>query len=61
MQPMLIITFKNVGHGDTIIIEWQNDRGENEMGIIDCHQKERKSNAAIDHIIKKGYKQIHFM
>lgn len=33
---LLTITFKNVGHGDTIIIEWQNDRGENEMGIIDC-------------------------
>ena len=58
---MLSITFKNVGHGDTIIIEWQNDSGENEIGIIDCHQQEKKSNAVIEHIRRKGYRKIRFM
>lgn len=58
---MLAITFKNVGHGDTIIVGWQNDLGENEMGIIDCHQAEGKPNPAIEHIKKKNYKKIRFM
>jgi beta-lactamase superfamily II metal-dependent hydrolase len=58
---MLAITFKNVGHGDTIIVEWQNDLGEHEMGIIDCHQVEGRPNPAIEHIKKKNYKKIRFM
>jgi competence protein ComEC len=58
---MVSIIFKNVGHGDTIIVEWQSDSGENEIGIIDCHQKERKSNAVIDHLRRNGYKKIRFM
>ncbi|NIM10671.1 MAG: hypothetical protein GTO45_01660 [Candidatus Aminicenantes bacterium] len=58
---MLTITFKNVGHGDTIILEWQNDRDENEIGIIDCHLKNGKSNLAIDHIIRNSYEKIRFV
>lgn len=58
---MVTITFKNVGHGDTIMVEWHNDSGQNEMGIIDCHQKEGKTNVAIDHIKKNDYKKIRFM
>lgn len=58
---MLTITFKNVGHGDTIILEWQNDQEEMEIGIIDCHLNERKANLAIDHILDNGYEKIRFM
>jgi len=58
---MVTIIFKNVGHGDTIILEWQSNLGENEMGIIDCHQTGKKSNAAIEHIKKNDYKTIRFM
>ncbi len=58
---MLTITFKNVNHGDTIILEWQNDQGEDEIGILDCHLKDGEKNMVIDHIVKKGYKKIHFM
>ena len=55
---MLTITFKNVGHGDTIILEWQNNQKENEIGIIDCQLINGSSNLAIEHIEKKGYKKI---
>ncbi len=58
---MLTITFKNVGHGDTIIVEWKSDSGNNEIGIIDCHQEEGKANVVIDYIREKGYKKIRFM
>jgi hypothetical protein len=58
---MVTIIFKNVGHGDTIIVEWRNELGENEMGIIDCHQMGKKSNAAIRHIKKNNYKKIRFI
>lgn len=58
---MLTITFKNVGHGDTIILEWENDEGQNEIGIIDCHLRNGKSNPAIEHINNQGYRRINFM
>jgi competence protein ComEC len=64
---MLTITFKNVGHGDTIILEWQNDRGKDEIGIVDCNIENclygaaEDSNAVIEHIKTRNYKKIHFM
>lgn len=58
---MLTVTFKNVGHGDTIILEWRNGRGENEIGIIDCHLRDGKSNLAVEHIKVHGYKKVRFM
>ena len=58
---MLTITFKNVGHGDTIILEWENDEGQNEIGIIDCHLRNGKSNLAVEHIKNQGYRSINFM
>jgi len=58
---MLTITFKNVNHGDTIILEWQNSQGENEIGILDCHLAAGKTNVVIDHIVKMKYKKIRFM
>jgi beta-lactamase superfamily II metal-dependent hydrolase len=58
---MLTITFKNVAHGDTIILEWLNDEGQNEIGIIDCHLRNGKSNLTVEHIQNQGYKKINFM
>ena len=58
---MLAITFKNVGHGDTIILEWKNDKGENEVGIIDCHLINGQSNLVIEHIRTYRYKKIKFL
>lgn len=53
------ITFKDVGQGDSILIEWTVD-GQSKVGIIDC-KRNQKSNPTIDHIIAKGYKEIEFI
>ena len=34
------VQFINVGHGDTILLEWQSYSGTNMVGIIDCCQPE---------------------
>ncbi len=53
------ITFKDVGQGDSIVIEW-TDSGSAKVGIIDCKRRQ-KSNPVIDHIKNKGYKEIEFI
>lgn len=58
---MLTITFKNVADGDTTILEWRNDNGENEIGVIDCQLRDGESNPVVEHIKKKGYRRINFM
>lgn len=55
----MTITFKNVGQGDTIILEWEKE-GVQKIGIIDC-KKVKKSNPVVEHIIKKNYTQIEFV
>ncbi|MEO6547716.1 MAG: hypothetical protein ABIN94_06935 [Ferruginibacter sp.] len=53
------VTFKDVGQGDSIIIEWK-DGDVNKIGIIDC-KKKQKSNPVIAHLIEKGYSEIEFI
>ena len=53
------ITFKDVGQGDSILIEW-TDNEINKVGIIDC-KKRQKSNPIVDHLIEKGYSEIEFI
>ena len=53
------ITFKDVGQGDSILIEWE-DNDINKVGIIDC-KKRQKSNPVIDHLKEKGYTEIEFI
>ena len=36
MNPVISIFFKNVDQGDSIILEWSDDGGAKEIGIIDC-------------------------
>ena len=53
------VTFKDVGQGDSIILEWKI--GEHDkVGIIDCNKKS-KSNPVRDHIKDAGYKEIEFI
>jgi beta-lactamase superfamily II metal-dependent hydrolase len=52
------VTFKDVGQGDSIIIEWDVD-GIPKVGIIDC-KRNKKSNPVIQHISDK-YKEIEFI
>jgi beta-lactamase superfamily II metal-dependent hydrolase len=53
------ITFKDVGQGDSILLEWEVD-GVDKVGIIDCNKKE-KSNPVAEYIDKCNYKEIEFI
>jgi beta-lactamase superfamily II metal-dependent hydrolase len=53
------ITFKDVGQGDSILIEWQ-EAGISKIGIIDCNRKFGE-NPVVDHIQKAGYQNIEFI
>ena len=53
------ITFKDVGQGDSIIIEWEY-LGINKVGIIDC-KKKGKLNPVVNHLMDKSYSEIEFI
>lgn len=53
------VTFKDVGQGDSIILEWKDGEKE-KVGIIDCNKKS-KNNPVRDHIREAGYKEIEFV
>ena len=52
---MIKITFKDVGQGDSIVIEWSD-----KIGIIDS-KKKGKSNPVLEHIKANNYKEIEFI
>ena len=53
------ITYKDVGQGDSIIIEWFNNKKE-KIAIIDCNKK-GKTNPVLEHLINKGYSEIELI
>lgn len=53
------ITFKNVGQGDSIIIEWQN-AGAEKIGIIDCNRY-CGTNPVLQYIKSRPIKEIAFI
>lgn len=55
------ITFKNVGQGDSILLEWQKkDAPFTHLGIIDC-KKHDSGNPVLEHIIESGTREIEFI
>ncbi|GAB3879685.1 hypothetical protein GCM10028824_43550 [Hymenobacter segetis] len=56
---MVSLTFKDVGQGDSIILEWL-DGSEKRIGVIDCNKKE-DSNPVLKHLIDGGYDRIEFL
>ena len=52
---MIKFTFKDVGQGDSIIIEWEDDTKG--IAIVDCNLYKGK-NVVIEHIIKENIKHI---
>jgi beta-lactamase superfamily II metal-dependent hydrolase len=56
---MARLTFKDVGQGDSVILEW-TDNDEQHVGIFDCNRK-GKTNPVLEHIIAKGYQRIDFI
>jgi beta-lactamase superfamily II metal-dependent hydrolase len=53
------ITFKNVGEGDSIILEWKVD-GIDKIGVIDCNLYQ-SNNPVLSHIIDHNYRKIEFL
>ena len=56
---MVNIIFKNVGQGDSIIIEWF-ENGKSKFGVIDCNIYQ-KQNPILQHIIDHEIKEIEFL
>ncbi len=52
---MVVVNFKNVGQGDSIIIEWAD-----KIGIIDCNLYENR-NPVLDYISNKSITEIEFI
>lgn len=55
------ITFKDVGQGDSIILEWVAVDGTRKVGIVDCNLRGKRENPVVDHITAAGYKEIAFV
>ena len=53
------ITFKNVGQGDSIILEWNGAEGRH-IGIVDCHRYEG-TNPVVQHLIDNELESIKFL
>lgn len=53
------VNFKNVGQGDSIIIEWDNE-GKNNIGIIDCNLYDNK-NPVLEYLSQKSITEIEFV
>lgn len=56
---MLKLTFKYVGHGDTITLEWV-DSGSKRIAIIDCKHSSN-GNPIIPLLKKEGFSEIEFI
>lgn len=56
----MLITFKNVGQGDSILLEWKKNDDTKGIAIIDC-KKENRKNPVLDHIKKSNIRQIDFL
>jgi beta-lactamase superfamily II metal-dependent hydrolase len=54
------ITFKDVGQGDSVILEWFDKKKNYRVGIIDCNLKGR-SNPVVNHIEKSQPEMIDFI
>jgi beta-lactamase superfamily II metal-dependent hydrolase len=56
---LINVIFKNVGQGDSILIEWNSDNNFH-FGIIDCNLYENQ-NPLLDEIIERDIKEIDFI
>ncbi len=56
---MMKLTFKDVGQGDSVLLEWV-ENGVSKIGIIDCNRK-LGLNPVLDHLKAADYKIIEFI
>ena len=58
---MLKLTFKDVGHGDSIILEWQH-QNQNKIAIIDCNISDDRRIPTLEYLKStSSYKEIEFI
>jgi len=56
---LIKIYFKDVGQGDSIVLEWEKD-GSQKIGIIDCHIN-NGTNPTLDHLKRLNPIEIEFI
>lgn len=56
---MIRVIFKNVGQGDSIIIEWEHE-SKVKIGIIDCNLYNNK-NPVVEYLIARSITEIEFV
>ena len=56
---MVKVVFKNVGQGDSIILEWKS-KGKSKTAIVDCNLHEG-TNPVLEHIIANDIDEIEFI
>ncbi len=54
------ISFKDVGQGDSIVIEWKDELGVEKIGIVDCNLR-GKTNPILDYLKLCNYTEIAFI
>lgn len=58
---MIKITFKDVGHGDSIILEWKNN-DQNKIALIDCNISDDRRIPTLEYLKNNNtYKEIEFI
>ncbi len=58
---MVEIVFKNVGQGDSIILEWESsEEGTKKIAIIDCNLN-KNENPVLQHLIELNLHEIEFV
>jgi beta-lactamase superfamily II metal-dependent hydrolase len=55
------ITFKDVGQGDSIILEWICKDGTERIGIVDCNLRGKNDNPVVNYLKSKNYTEIAFI
>jgi len=57
----LNIYFKNVGQGDTIILDWEVEKGIRKFGLIDCNLVNNGITPVTQHIRNNNIKEFEFV
>lgn len=61
---MLNLTFKDVGHGDSIILEWEH-QNQNKIALIDCNISDDNRNPSLEYLKSPSntykYREIEFI
>lgn len=57
---MVRVEFKEVGQGDSIVLEWTNSEGVSCFGLVDCNQK-NGFNPSLDFVKSNTHKSFEFI